>query len=122
PFAPDQVDEPFRRQRLVRVQQQDREKRALAATVDRDRGPVVDYLERSEYAELEHRNLLLTPPRRHRKSAPPIEGRGASRVDSGLRGRRRDKEHLHDSVPIIRSGNNASLTPTGGERILPQRR
>ena len=51
-LGPELVDQPVRRERFVRVDQQKREQRALLAAADRDLPPVVADLERTEDVEI----------------------------------------------------------------------
>ena len=54
PAGVEVVGEPLDRHDAVRVQQQDRERRALPRPAEPDRAVVADHLERSQHAELEH--------------------------------------------------------------------
>ena len=56
--APEPIDDPIRRERLVRVQEQERDKCALVPPGERYLGVSVDDLERSEDPEFEHAQRL----------------------------------------------------------------
>ena len=65
-LAPELIDEALRRDRLVGVQEQDREQRSLIPSAERNGLLPVEHLEGAEDPELEHFALVVTGFARHR--------------------------------------------------------
>ena len=67
--SPELVDEPVRRERLIRVQQEDREQLAALACVQADGAVVAHDLERAEHSKL-HRPSVSAVPRKPKAQGP----------------------------------------------------
>ena len=70
PLTPKLVDQPVRRERLVRMDQQERQQRTLLATPERDRSPLIADLERTEDVEIHVCVGDRSHPRRRKQGTP----------------------------------------------------